>query len=109
VQIGSKQARFVFEPDHYTGKKNQLVVPGPDIDPKHSATTITKQGKGFAFASATWQFSTDQLPAEDRGDFFSVSRQFFKRIFNGKEYVLQPLAEGAQVSPGDEVEVHLSL
>jgi hypothetical protein len=106
---GSKTAKFVFEPDHYTGKKNQLVVPGADIDPKHSVTTITKQGKGFAFASATWQFSTDQLPAEDSGDFFSVSRQFFKRSFNGKEYVLQPLAEGAQVSPGDEIEVHLSL
>ena len=49
------------------------------VDPKRSATTGHKQGKGFAFASATWQFSTDQLPAEDRGDFFSVSRQFFKR------------------------------
>ncbi|HUB08627.1 MAG TPA: alpha-2-macroglobulin family protein [Myxococcales bacterium] len=109
AQVGSREAKFVFRPDHYTGKKNQLVVPGSAIDPAHAKTIVTKKGKGFAFASATWQFSTDELPKEDRGDFFSVSRQFFKRSFDGKQWTLQPLAEGAHVSPGDEIEVHLSL
>ncbi len=30
--------------------------------------------KGFAFASATWHFSTEQLPEEARGDLFAVTR-----------------------------------
>lgn len=110
VTAGAKGATFVFEPERYTGKKNQLVIPGPEIDPKTmAAVEVSKRGKGFAFASATWQFSTDQLPAEERGDFFAVSRTFFRRVQQGEEWVLQPLAEGAKMAVGDQLEVQLSI
>jgi alpha-2-macroglobulin len=110
VEIGSRRYSFVFEPDEYTGKKNQIVVPGPEIDPKTSSTiTVEKTSKGFAFASATWQFSTDKLPTEDRGDFFNVSRAYFKREKAGRETTLKPLADGERLSVGDELEVQVSI
>jgi uncharacterized protein YfaS (alpha-2-macroglobulin family) len=49
------------------------------------------------------------MPAEDRGDYLKVSRQFFKRENTGREFVLTPLKEGAVLAPGDELEVQISL
>lgn len=110
VEVGPRKASFVFEPDTYTGKDNQVRVPGPEVDAKTMSTiTVEKSGKGFAFASATWHFSTDRLPEESRGDFFSVSRSYFKRERRDREVVLKPLAEGEPLAVGDEVEVQLSL
>ena len=60
------------------------------------------------FASATWHFSTEKLPEEDRGDFFAVSRHYFRREATPSGMVLKPLAEG-RVRAGDEIEVQLSL
>jgi uncharacterized protein YfaS (alpha-2-macroglobulin family) len=109
VTVGDKTVTFVFEPDAYTGKGNRVVVPGPEVKPETATVTVEKTSKGFAFASATWHFSTEKLPEEERGDFFGVSRRYFRREKEGREVVLQPLAEGAVLKPGDEVEVQLSL
>ncbi|HLL02769.1 MAG TPA: alpha-2-macroglobulin family protein [Myxococcaceae bacterium] len=110
VTVGPRTVEFVFEPDQYTGKKNQVVIPGPEVDPVKSSTVVVeKSSKGFAFASATWHFSTEKLPTQERGDFFQVSRRYFLRVREGKEAVLRPLAEGTKLAPGDEVEVQLSL
>ena len=80
ITVGSQSASFEFDPERYTGKKNQLVIPGDKIDPKTSSTVVAeKSGKGLAFVSATWHFSTEKLPEEDRGDFFRVSRRYFRR------------------------------
>ena len=117
VQIGSGQGaeglreHFVFEPDKYVGK-TQIVVPGARLAQSPAALStvqVQKSTKGYMFASATWHYSTDRLPTEGRGDFFSVSRTYFKRQNNGKEFVLTPLADGASLQAGDEVEVHLSM
>jgi uncharacterized protein YfaS (alpha-2-macroglobulin family) len=109
VTIGDLKKSFVFLPDEYTGKKNQIVVAGKDIQPKNSKVTIEKETKGFMLASATWHFSTEQLPKEARGDYLNVTRKYFKRIKSGREVILKPLAEGAKLVPGDEVEVQISL
>jgi len=109
VTVGGKTTEMVFEPDTYTGKKNQIVLPGPEVGPKTATVTVEKDTKGFAFASATWHFSTETPPKEERGDFFAVSRSYFRRENNGKEFTLSPLREGATLKPGDELEVHLSL
>jgi alpha-2-macroglobulin len=110
VTVGNQKTAFVFEPDQYTGKKNQIVIPGEKIDPKStSSITVEKTSKGHLFASATWHFSTEQLPEEERGDYLRLTRSYFKRVNTGKEFTLQPLREGAILAPGDEVEVHLSL
>ncbi|MGH9364412.1 MAG: alpha-2-macroglobulin family protein, partial [Thermoanaerobaculia bacterium] len=110
VTVGGQKTTFIFEPDRYTGRKNQVVVPGDKLDPKTAATVVVeKEGKGLAFASATWHFSTEKLPEEERGDFFALSRKYFKRESTPQGFVLKPLAEGTPVSPGDEVEVQISL
>ncbi|MCP3101320.1 MG2 domain-containing protein [Myxococcus sp. K15C18031901] len=110
VTVGPRVTRMEFAPDVYTGKKNQVVVPGPELQPQTMSTVVVeKTTPGFAFASATWHFSTETLPEEDRGDFFSVSRRYFLRAREGQQVVLRPLVEGAALVPGDEVEVQLSL
>ncbi len=114
VDAGTQKTQFVFEPDKYTGKKNQIVIPGESITPsKSSKITVEKETPGIAFASATWHFSTDRLPKEDRGDFFNVSRRYFKRELAsgpvGKEWTLKPLAEGQLIRVGDQIEVQISL
>ncbi len=109
VAAGAQQARFVFEPDHYTGKNNELVIAGNQVDATTATVSAEKDGPGLAFASATWHFSTEKLPDEGRGDLLSVSRRFFRRENHGGEWVLAPLVEGAVLAPGDEVEVQLSI
>jgi len=110
VRAGATTTSFAFEPDRYTGARNQVVVPGERIDPKRdSEIAVSKTGKGLAFASATWNFSTETLPAADRGDFFQVSRTYFRREATASGFALKPLSEGAALSPGDEVEVQLSI
>ncbi len=110
VTIGPIQRAFVFEPDEYTGKKNQVVVSGKQLDPKTMSTVVVeKQSKGLQFASATWHFSTDKLPQQGHGDLFQVSRAYFRREKTGREVVKRPLADGAKLEVGDEIEVQLSL
>jgi uncharacterized protein YfaS (alpha-2-macroglobulin family) len=110
VIAGAQKTSFVFEPNQYAGKENQIVIPGNKVDPATTSTIIVeKSGKGHMFASATWRFSTEKLPEEERGDCMKLSRSYFKRVNAGREFVLQPLREGAALAPGDEVEVHLSL
>lgn len=110
ITVGNQKTSFVFEPDKYTGKKNQIIIPGDKIDPKTTSTvTVEKTSRGHMFASATWHFSTEQFPEDARGDYLRLTRSYFKRVHDGKEYTLQPLSEGARLQPGDEVEVHLSL
>ena len=103
------QTTFVFEPDQYTGKKNQVVIPGDKLTPDCATVRVSKEGKGLAFASATWHFSTDRLPDKGEGDLFAVERTYYRREKRGGETVLQPLADGTALGVGDEVEVHLSI
>ncbi len=98
----------VFKPNEYTGKA-QLVVEGDKIKPAMANISVTNQSKSLMFASATWHFSTDRLPKSAQGDFFNVSRRFFKRVQKGQQWELQPLQEGAQIQVGDQLEIQLSL
>ena len=109
VTVAQRKTDFVFEPERYTGRNNQLVIQGAEVGPATAQIRVEKSTPGFAFASATWHFSTEQLPAEERGDFFQVSRQYFRRDASGAEVKLVPLTEGAGVKVGDQLEVRLSL
>jgi uncharacterized protein YfaS (alpha-2-macroglobulin family) len=109
VHAGGQSVQYLFEPDQYTGKKNQTIITGDKLDSTYATVTVEKESPGFVFASATWQFSTEQLPEQGSGDFLSVSRTYFKRETMVGETVLKPLAEGVVLQPGDEVEVHLSI
>lgn len=103
------KASFVFEPDRYTGKKNRLVITGDKLGPDCAKVRLTKTGRGPAFASAAWHFSTDRLPEKSEGDLFAVDRAYYKREKRGGEVVLKPLGEGAPLAVGDEIEVRLSV
>ncbi len=110
VEAGSVERNFVFEPDRYTGAGNRLVIPGPEVDPRTmSQIEVEKRGKGLAFASATWHFSTEKLPEAGDGDLFAVHRRYFRRVNDGKRWVLQPLEDGAKLAVGDQLEVQLSI
>lgn len=113
VPEGSR--RFVFEPDRYTGKHNQIVIPGAAIDAASAASkgggevTVAQETPGLMFASATWHFATDQLPKKASGDLFHVERRYFRRHRGGAEVTLEPLAEGMKLRVGDEIEIQLSI
>ncbi len=113
VAVAGKSTEFVFEPDRYTGKHNQLVVPGPEVDAAAKTVgakvEIRQETPGLMFASATWHFATDQLPKQASGDLFHVERRYLKRVRTGAETTLEPLAENAVLAVGDEVEVQLSI
>jgi uncharacterized protein YfaS (alpha-2-macroglobulin family) len=110
VDVGPRRTVFTFDPDEYTGKAARVVIPGPEIDPDTMAVTrVSKETPGLAFASATWHYSTEKLPAEARGDLFGVTRTYFRRVQTGDEYVLEPLSDGARIEVGDQLEVHLSI
>jgi uncharacterized protein YfaS (alpha-2-macroglobulin family) len=110
VTVGGETTELVFEPERYTGKKRQIVLEGTEIVPERDATTVVELRRGhLAFASATWHFSTERLPAEARGDLFRIERRWYRRETQGSETTLVPLAEGARLQVGDELEVEISV
>ncbi len=109
VQAGPHRARFVFEPDRFTGKGNRLVVPGASVGSATATVEAANRGQGLAFVSATWHFATSRPPLAGRGDVLAVSRQFFKRAVHGDRVTLIPLTSGDGVAVGDEVEVRLEV
>jgi uncharacterized protein YfaS (alpha-2-macroglobulin family) len=111
VLVGPVERTFRFDPGEYTGKRNQVVVAGPEVDPATMAEVVVeKETPGFLFASVTWHFSTETLPAEAaEGGLFTVRRAYFRRLNEGGEWVLRPLAEGERLAVGDQLEVHLSI
>jgi alpha-2-macroglobulin len=109
VKIASEKHNFEFLPDEYTGKKNQVVVPGDKVSEKTFPITVEKSTPGYLFASTTWHYSTEKMPTEDRGDFLKVSRKYFKRMAKGEQIVLIPLSDKELLSLGDEVEVQISV
>lgn len=110
VAAAGQETRFVFEPEAYTGDEARLVIPGADLATAVAPTVeVAKETPGLAFATATWHFSTEQPPAEGDGDLFAVTRRYYRRARPAGEVVLEPLAPGAPLAVGDEVEVHLTL
>ena len=74
VQVGGRSTTFVFEPDRYTGKKNQVVIEGAGggaagsrIGAAEGRVIVETPTRGQLIASATWHFATDRLPTEAQG------------------------------------------
>ncbi len=110
AEMCGQKTTFVFEPDRYTGKKNQVVISGEKLGPPCATVKFEKQGKALALASATWHFSTEQLPTRSDSDLFGVERSYFRRVQKGKKgIVLQPITPGAVLAVGDELEVRLTI
>lgn len=111
VKVGDLVKDFEFIPEKYTGKNNQIVIPGEKISPSSTGRIqIEKRTPGSLFASATWHFSTLKIPRESRGDFIQIERRYFKRDVMKNEMTLVPLKDHKELLKiGDEVEVHISI
>ncbi|MAZ47013.1 MAG: hypothetical protein CME65_00530 [Halobacteriovoraceae bacterium] len=110
IKIGDIEKEFVFDPEEFSGKDNFVVVKGSDVKPKKMhKIEVEQKTKGMMFASATWHFSTEKLPEENRGDFFSVDRKYYKRVAKAGKMTLMPLSEGAKIEVGDQIEVQISI
>jgi uncharacterized protein YfaS (alpha-2-macroglobulin family) len=110
VTAGGRTTEFVFSPERYTGKKNRVVLTGDEIDPaRDAATVVESRSEGLAFASATWTFTTERLPAAPSSDLFTVERRWYRRVKQGGETTLVPLAQGERLAVGDELEVQLAI
>ena len=110
IDIGNSYSNnIVFKANEYPSTKNTTVIKGDDISADMANIKINNKSKSLIFASANWHFSTEVLPKNAQGDFFKVTRTFFKRIQKGNNWELQPLKEGAIVKVGDQLEVQLKL
>jgi hypothetical protein len=110
VSIGPDiEETFMFKHDEYIGR-TWVVVEGDDIsgDVLRGAG-VSKEGRGRAFASLTWHYSTEEMPDDARGDFLSVQREYFVRQKMGEEVLLLPITDGQEVKVGDQIEVQLSV
>lgn len=110
IKAGNEfEKELIFEPEKYTGKKNQIVFEETEIKQDMGKIEFSKTGKGVAFASATLHFSTEELPAQSKGDFFNIERTFYKRLKEGNEFVLEPINQNTKLQVGDQIEVELKI
>jgi alpha-2-macroglobulin len=84
-------------------------VEGDKVTPQHGKVTFEKKGPGVAFASATWIFSSNKVQPARASDIAAVERRYFRRVHRGDGDHLEPLASGAQVKVGEEIEVRLTV
>lgn len=82
---------------------------GKEITPADLSPRVEKKGPGLAFAAFTGIYTTDKTAEESPAGLMNVSRQYFLRSKEGDVYTLKPLASGATVGVGDEIEVHLTV
>ncbi|MEM8994040.1 MAG: alpha-2-macroglobulin family protein, partial [Acidobacteriota bacterium] len=107
LRFGPVDERYAFAPED--DGRRQRVVDGPEVSSEMAEIEVSNETPGLLFASATWHFATDQLPAEARGDFFHVERAFFRRELDGERWRLVPLTDGDPIAVGDSVEVQLQI
>jgi uncharacterized protein YfaS (alpha-2-macroglobulin family) len=108
LTIGDREEDLIFEPSS-PDRTQRVVVVGPEVGPATGRIEVETEGRGFAFASATWHFSTERLPKSGDGDLFKVERRYFRRVVDGREWVLKPLRDGDAVEVGDQIEVQLEI
>lgn len=110
VTVGTLVKNFEFLPDKYSGKNNQVVLENDKVTKDSATIKVEKSSPGYMFASATWHFSTTQLPKEARGDFIEIQKNYFKREIKDGVMQLTPLTSLKKpLQLGDEVEVQISI
>jgi uncharacterized protein YfaS (alpha-2-macroglobulin family) len=109
VKWGQEVETAAVEPFDWLEKPLRWLRLGSAITPKHGTAVIDKEGPGLAFASLTWIYTTDKLAAASGPGMLELSRRFFLREKEGDQYRLTPLAAGATVAVGDQVEVQLKV
>jgi uncharacterized protein YfaS (alpha-2-macroglobulin family) len=108
VTVPPETRTMHWEPGVSQGKQQFVLDPGK-ITPQSGDITLEKTGPGYAFASATWQYSTEKLPLEASGDVLAVQRRYFGVKTKGRDQVLEPIADKSKIAIGDEIEVELTI
>jgi hypothetical protein len=100
---------MTLEPFDWVSKPLRWSKYGKDITVRDVSATVKKAGPGLAFASLTGIYTTNKLAAESPAGMMNISRQYYRRVKEGTDYVLKPLISGASVSVGDQIEVQLAI
>jgi uncharacterized protein YfaS (alpha-2-macroglobulin family) len=109
VEAGPFSKSFNFKPTEYTGKGNQISIPGESINPALSTLKFIPDVSSFAFATATWHYSTETIPTEAKGNFLEIHKNYFLRSKKGEEVILIPIQNSTSIQVGDELEVQISV
>lgn len=109
VNWGKKTYSEIVKANDWLDKPIRWQENGFEITPNMSKAVIEKEGKGIAFASMTWTYSTDQIPEASSPGMLELERKFYRRVKEGDSYHLNPLKSGEEVSVGDQVEVQLKI
>ncbi|HOH76862.1 MAG TPA: alpha-2-macroglobulin family protein [Myxococcota bacterium] len=110
VKAGQLERDFTFDPEASADTTAQMVIDGPDmVEESMSRVSVSTKTPGWALASATWHFSTDTLPDKGDGDMLNIERRYFLKKKTASGVMLEPLADGTVVVPGDEVQVQVSI
>ena len=106
---GDTSESVTVNPDDWLEEPLRWIETGFDITPAKTTAVVKKDGKGIAFASMTWIYSTDRLPEASAPGLLLLDRKFFRRVKEGDAYHLKPVASGDEVLVGDEVVVQLKV
>ncbi|MFH1073675.1 MAG: hypothetical protein V1752_01165, partial [Candidatus Firestonebacteria bacterium] len=109
ISWGAAKESVTLKGDEFLEKPIRFEKKGFEITEKDSKAEVKKEGKGFAFASMTWIYSTDQIPEASTPGMVNLDRKFYLRVKEGTEYHLKPLASEDKVKVGDEIEVYLKI
>ncbi len=115
VKVANQTTTFVFEPDSFTGKKNQIVVPGGKLDAERRPRGRHGHDRE---ADPGPHVRLGHLALLDRGAAGRVAQRPLRRRApllqageDGSEVTLEAIGrgQGPPLAVGDEVEVQLSL
>ena len=109
LKWGKTAETLELQPFDWVAKPLRWSKYGAEITNKDLAPEIEKKGPGLAFAAFTGIYTTDRTAEESPAGLMNVSRKYFLRTKEGEDYILKPLADGATVAVGDQVEVHLTV
>lgn len=109
INWGKDKYATVVKPEDWLDKPLRWQKMGFEITPDKISATIEKEGQGFAFASLTWIYSTDQIPEASSLGMLNLERTFYRRVKEGEEYHLKPIQSGDSVKVGDQIEVQLKI
>jgi len=108
VVVPPLQKTLTWKPGEVRGRR-QLALAGEEITPASGDILFRKTGRGPVFATATWQFATDRMPAAGSGDVLQVARKIYRVVRKGRQTDLERLGPDSPLRTGDELEVELDL
>ncbi|MBN1383458.1 MAG: hypothetical protein JW983_01075 [Elusimicrobia bacterium] len=109
INWGGKTDSVAVKSDEWLDDTIRWSVKGFDITSQHAEPEIEKKGRGTAFASLVWIYSTKKLPDESAPGLLNLSRKFYRRVKIDDKYHLKPIESGGSVKVGDTIEVHLKI